>query len=231
MAHAQQKWRILRRYLLRHDLRQGRRERWAGGFQLFSLTCFLGGGGGEGNYSYKAGEDSGGHDDDTTASHNPIVSCLISAFERESAIEDATRIGALFSRRLHSVQKRTSFFGADFLPRGAYNATSAPAAKFLRPDGMSESCEWFPSDPKLPGSTIDYSTTVIIGNIGGQLACGLFLVFFGCLGDFGTMRYKGLVLGWVFFSLPPIGRGICTQLNAVTRTRAKRTGSIFSFSF
>jgi hypothetical protein len=62
----------------------------------------------------------------------------------------------------------------------------------------------YATDPNLPGSHVDYSTTVIFANVGGQLACGLFLIFFGCLGDFGNMRYKGLVLGWVLFSALPI---------------------------
>ena len=65
-------------------------------------------------------------------------------------------------------------------PCGAYDG-AYPELKFVRPEGMPESCQWFPVNKDLPIGT-DYSNTVVLSNVAGQLGCGFFLVFLGsCL--------------------------------------------------
>lgn len=85
-----------------------------------------------------------------------------------------------------------------------YNDTTHPSLKFDKPDGMSNFCQWFPVEPKVPESGIDYSAVIIYCNLIAQLACGFFLVFFGCIGDFGKTRYNLLLFGSAVFSLSPI---------------------------
>ena len=100
----------------------------------------------------------------------------------------------------------------------AYTTTTACSAydssvygadlKFERPDGMPGSCEWFPKNPKIPGSQLDFGAVVVYCNFTSQLACGAFLVLFGSLGDFGGYRKKGLKLGWFLFSVAPLVAGV-----------------------
>ena len=130
---------------------------------------------------------------------------------------DAKDVLYYISNRFDSLARSCTCGCWVILSRGAYNATEYPALKFEMPEGMSKNCEWFPADPKLPNTNFDYSSTVVFGNIGGQLACGLFLVFFGCLGDFGLMRYKGLVLGWILASFCPLGEEKPSVPSAPTR--------------
>ncbi len=87
-------------------------------------------------------------------------------------------------------------------PCGAYDG-AYPELKFVRPEGMPESCQWFPVNKDLPTGT-DYSNTVVLSNVAGQLGCGFFLVFLGSLGDFGSMRWNGLALGAFVISFAPI---------------------------
>ena len=87
-------------------------------------------------------------------------------------------------------------------PCGYYDG-AYPELKFVRPEGMPESCQWFPVNKDLPIGT-DYSNTVVLSNVAGQLGCGFFLVFLGSLGDFGSMRWNGLALGAFVLSFAPI---------------------------
>ena len=90
----------------------------------------------------------------------------------------------------------------DGTPCGAYDG-AYPELKFVRPEGMPESCQWFPVNKNLPIGT-DYSNTVVLSNVAVQLGCGFFLVFLGSLGDFGSMRWNGLALGAFVISFAPI---------------------------
>ena len=94
---------------------------------------------------------------------------------------------------------------------GAYDASEHGAArKFERPSGMAETCQWFPEDPKIPGSGLDFGAVLVYCNFASQLACGAFLVFFGSLGDFGSYRKRVLQIGWLVFSVAPLVAGIAS---------------------
>ena len=90
----------------------------------------------------------------------------------------------------------------DGTPCGAYDG-AYPELKFVRPEGMPESCQWFPVNKNLLHG-VDYSNTVVLSNVAVQLGCGFFLVFLGSLGDFGSMRWNGLALGAFVISFAPI---------------------------
>jgi len=81
--------------------------------------------------------------------------------------------------------------------------STCPELKFVRPEGMPDSCQWFPVNKDLDTGQ-DYSNTVVLSNVASQLGCGLFLVFLGSLGDFGSMRWRGLALGACVLSFAPI---------------------------
>ena len=87
------------------------------------------------------------------------------------------------------------------------NAFTDDARKFDKPTGMDEGCEWFPTTRTLPNSNLDYAATVVLSNLCSQLGSGLFLIFCGSLGDFGTMRHRGLKAGWLVFTFAPILTG------------------------
>ena len=97
--------------------------------------------------------------------------------------------------------------------------------KFEKPEGMGEHCVWFPVNSNLPNTHLDYSGTVILGNIAGQLFCSFVLLFLGCLGDFGNLRYKGLVLAWIITWLCPTGEEILSLSTPGARGMNKRRTS------
>ena len=85
-----------------------------------------------------------------------------------------------------------------------YNAFTDDARKFDKPTGMDEGCEWFPTTRTLPNSNLDYAAgRVVLSNLCSQLGSGLFLIFCGSLGDFGTMRHRGLKAGLARLHLRP----------------------------
>ena len=97
------------------------------------------------------------------------------------------------------------------VPCGAYDASEyGIERKFERPSGVGETCQWFPPDPKIPGSGLDFGAVLMYCNFVTQLGCGAFLVLFGSLGDFGANRKKGLVIGWLAFAFAPIVAGAVT---------------------
>ena len=96
----------------------------------------------------------------------------------------------------------------------AYDASADGAArKFERPSGVSDTCQWFPVDPKIPGSGLDYGAALVCCNFVTQLACGAFLAFFGSLGDFGANRKRVLFVGWAAFSVAPLLAGAVSPGN------------------
>ena len=85
-----------------------------------------------------------------------------------------------------------------------------PELKFVRPEGMPDSCQWFPVNKDLDTGQ-DYSNTVVLSNVASQLGCGLFLVFLGSLGDFGSMRWRGLALGACVLSFAPFAAAFISK--------------------
>ena len=68
--------------------------------------------------------------------------------------------------------------------------------EFERPDGMDSACEWFPVNGDVGPNDVDYGTVVVFCNVAAQLACGLILVFFGTLGDFGETASHTTPFAW-----------------------------------
>jgi UMF1 family MFS transporter len=107
---------------------------------------------------------------------------------------------------------------------GAYDASVyGTTRKFERPEGVGGTCQWFPVDPSLPGSGLDFGAVLVYCNFVTQLACGAFLVFFGSLGDFSSFRKRGLVMGWLAFSIAPLVAGFVSPGNEDDPANANAT--------
>ena len=107
---------------------------------------------------------------------------------------------------------------------GAYDASVyGTTRKFERPEGVGGTCQWFPVDPSLPGSGLDFGAVLVYCNFVTQLACGAFLVFFGSLGDFSSFRKRGLVMGWLAFSIAPLVAGFVSPGNEDDPANANKT--------
>ena len=107
---------------------------------------------------------------------------------------------------------------------GAYDASVyGTTRKFERPEGVGQTCQWFPVDPSLPGSGLDFGAVLVYCNFVTQLACGAFLVFFGSLGDFSSFRKRGLVMGWLAFSIAPLVAGFVSPGNEDDPANANAT--------
>ena len=77
-----------------------------------------------------------------------------------------------------------------------YDRDLYPSMEFERPDGMDSACEWFPVNGDVGPNDVDYGTVVVFCNVAAQLACGLILVFFGTLGDFGETASHTTPFAW-----------------------------------
>ena len=107
---------------------------------------------------------------------------------------------------------------------GAYDASEyGTTRKFERPEGVGETCQWFPVDASLPGSGLDFGAVLVYCNFVTQLACGAFLVFFGSLGDFSSFRKRGLVIGCLAFSIAPLVAGSVSPGNEYDPANADAT--------
>jgi len=108
--------------------------------------------------------------------------------------------------RVHHIEGALCAGTCEGSPCASYDSAIHPGFdRFDRPSNMSSACQWFPVDRTLPGSGgVDFAAVMVYANVAAQVGCGVFLVFFGTLGDFGANRKRLMRLGWVVFAFSPI---------------------------
>ena len=90
--------------------------------------------------------------------------------------------------RVHHIEGALCAGTCEGSPCASYDSAIHPGFdRFDRPSNMSSACQWFPVDRTLPGSGgVDFAAVMVYANVAAQVGCGVFLVFFGTLGNFGA---------------------------------------------